>query len=47
LCEHVERALEAELGVGLGGDREPQVELVVTQVVVRDAGVLVDDLREE
>ncbi len=23
LCEHLERALEAELGVGLGGDREP------------------------
>ena len=38
--EHLERALEAELGVGLGGDREPQVELVVAQVVVRDAGVL-------
>ena len=28
--------------VGLGGDREPDVELVVAQVVVRDAGVLVD-----
>ena len=31
--------------VGLGGDREPQVELVVAQVVVRDAGVCVDHLR--
>ena len=31
--------------VGLGGDREPQVELVVAQVVVRDAGVGVDHLR--
>ena len=31
--------------VRLGGDREPQVEVVVAQVVVRDARVLVDDLR--
>ena len=43
--EHVERALEAELGVGRGRDREPEVELVGAQVVVRDAGVGVDDLR--
>ncbi len=45
LGEHLERALEPELRVGLGGDREPEVELVVAQVVVRDAGVRVDDLR--
>ena len=43
-CEHVERALEPEPRAGLGGDREPQVEVVVAQVVVRDAGVRVDDL---
>ena len=43
--EHLERALEAELGVGRGRDREPEVELVGAQVVVRDAGVRVDDLR--
>ena len=40
-----QRALEAELRVRLGRDREPQVELVVAQVVVRDAGVRVDDSR--
>ena len=44
-CEHVERALQAELGVLLDGEREPHVELVVAQVVVADAGVRVDDLR--
>ena len=42
--EHLERALEAELGVGRGGDREPEVELVGAQVVVGDAGMGVDDL---
>ena len=41
----LERAVEPQLRVGLGGDREPEVELVVAQVVVRDAGVRVDDLR--
>ena len=44
-CEDVERALQAERRVLLDGDREPHVELVVAQVVVRDAGVRVDDLR--
>ena len=44
-CEHVERAVEAEPRVGLDGDREPHVELVVAQVVVRDARMGVDDLR--
>ena len=33
------------LRVGLDGDREPQVEVVVAQVVVRDARVRVDELR--
>ena len=42
--QHVERALQPERRVGLGGDREPDVELVVAQVVVRDAGVRVDDV---
>ena len=45
LGQDVERALQPELRVGLGGDREPQVELVVAQVVVRHARVRVDDLR--
>ena len=43
--QHLERALEAQLGVGRGGDREPEVEVVGAQVVVGDAGVRVDDLR--
>ena len=42
--EHLERAVQAEPRVGLRGDREPDVEVVVAQVVVRHAGVLVDDL---
>ena len=42
--EHLQRPLQPELRVGLGGDREPQVEFVVAQVVVRDARVFVDDL---
>src|ERR687897_550264 len=42
--EHVERAVEAEPRAGLGRDREPEVEVVVAQVVVRDARVRVDDL---
>jgi hypothetical protein len=42
--QHLEGPFEPELGVGLRGDREPEVELVVAQVVVRDAGVLVDHL---
>ena len=45
LLHEVERALQAELGVALDGEREPHVELVVAQVVVADAGVRVDDLR--
>jgi hypothetical protein len=45
LGEDVERALQAELGVLLDGDREPHVEVVVAQVVVADAGVRVDGLR--
>ena len=45
LGEHVKRALKAERRVRLGGDREPDVELVITQIVVRDPGVLVDDVR--
>ena len=44
LLEHVQRAVEAELRAGLGGDREPEVEVVVAQVVVRHARVRVDDL---
>ena len=43
--EHLERALEPERRVRLRGDREPEVEVVVAQVVVRDARVRVDDLR--
>src|SRR5665213_3246262 len=38
-------ATEPERRVGLGSDREPDVELVVAQVIVRDAGVGVDDVR--
>jgi hypothetical protein len=45
LLEHVERALEAQLRPRLGGDREPQVEVVVAQVVVRYARMRVHDLR--
>ena len=41
----LERALEPEFRVGRGRDREPEVELVRAQVVVRDAGMRVDDLR--
>ncbi len=37
--------VQAEPRVGLDGEREPHVEVVVAQVVVRDAGVGVDDLR--
>ena len=43
--EDIERALQAELRVLLDGDREPHVEGVVAQVVVRHARVRVDDLR--
>ncbi len=43
--EHREGLVEPELGVGLGGNREPEVELVVSQVVVGYARVAVDDLR--
>src|SRR3712207_7573887 len=39
------RPLEAHPRVGLDGDREPEVEVVVAQVVVRDAGVRVDHVR--
>ena len=42
--QDLQRAVEAERRVRLGRDREPHVELVVAQVVVRDAGVRVDDL---
>ena len=44
-CEHLQRAFQPKRRVRLGGDREPQVELVVAQVVVRDARVGVDHLR--
>ena len=44
LLEDVEGPLQAELGVGLDGEREPHVEVVVAEVVVGDAGVGVDDL---
>ncbi len=37
LGQDLEGAVEAERRVRLGGDREPDVELVVAQVVVRDA----------
>ena len=40
--ERFERPVQSERRVGLGGDREPDVELVVAQVVVRDPGVRVD-----
>ncbi len=43
--EDVERPLQAESGPWLDRDGEPEVEIVVAQVVVRDAGVRVDDLR--
>jgi hypothetical protein len=43
--DHVERALQPELRAGLDGDREPEVEIVIAQVVVRHAGVRVDELR--
>jgi hypothetical protein len=43
VLEHLERALEPELRARFGGDREPHVEVVVAEVVVRDAGVRVDD----
>jgi len=45
LLKHVEGALQPELRVLLDGDREPHVEGVVAQVVVRHARVRVDDLR--
>ena len=42
--QHLERPLEAQRRVRLSRDREPDVELVVSQVVVRDPGMLVDDV---
>ncbi len=45
LHQRLQRAVQAELGVGRRGDREPEVEVVGAQVVVRDAGVGVDRLR--
>src|SRR5205085_6069150 len=45
LRENVERSLQPQTRVGFYGDREPQVEVVVAQVVVGDARVRVDDLR--
>jgi hypothetical protein len=42
--QDVERAIEPERRVRLRGDREPDVEVVIAQVVVRHARVLVDDL---
>ncbi len=42
--QHLERALEPQLRAGLRGDREPDVEVVVAQVVVRHARMRVDDL---
>ena len=42
--EQLQRAVEAQRRVRLGRDREPEVEVVVAQVVVRDARVRVDDL---
>ena len=43
--ERLEGSVEAQRRVGLGGDREPDVELVVSQVVVRYTRVRVDDVR--
>ena len=37
--EHVQCAIQAKQRVRLDGEREPHVEVVVAQVVVRDAGV--------
>ena len=45
VLEHVERALQAQTRLLLDGDREPQVELVIAQVVVGHPGMLVDHLR--
>ena len=42
LAEHLEGLLKPEWRIRLGGDREPDVELVVAQVVVAHAGVGVD-----
>ena len=44
LLEQIQRAVEAQRRARLGGDREPEVEVVVAQVVVRHARVRVDDL---
>jgi hypothetical protein len=44
LGQDLERAVEPQLRVRLGRDREPEVEVVVAQVVVRHAGVGVHDL---
>jgi hypothetical protein len=44
LPQHLESAVETQLRARLGGDREPEVEVVVAQVVVGDPGVGVDDL---
>ena len=43
--QHLQGALEPQLGVRGRGDREPEVELVRAEVVVGDAGVGVDDPR--
>ncbi len=43
--ERLQGPVQPETGVGLGGNREPQVELMVAQIVVRDPGVSVDHLR--
>jgi hypothetical protein len=42
--QHLERPVEAQRRAGLRGDREPDVEVVVAEVVVGDTGVRVDDL---
>jgi hypothetical protein len=44
LGDDVERSVQAQARVGLDRDREPEVEVVVAQVVVRDARVRVDEL---
>jgi hypothetical protein len=43
LLKDLERAVEPERGVGRRRDREPEIELVGAEVVVRDARVRIDD----
>src|SRR5207248_4128173 len=43
-AEDLDRLLEAELRRRRDGDREPEIEVVVALVILRDAGVRVDGL---